>query len=98
MNIMNVMNVFRRIPRKWLLTVPTGTLRKTFITFITFSLYKAMRLRDRERPLTTTLEDNSEVHKLFEDLLAAWLETTISPASTWTIKETWPGKMKVPGR
>jgi len=97
-NIMNVMNVSRRVPGKWQFNVPTGTLRKTFITFITFSLNKPMRLRDRERPLTTTLEDNSEFNKFFEDLLADWLDITVSPASTRTIKETWPGKMKIPGR
>ena len=98
MNIMNVMNVSRRVPSKWLFIVPTGTLRKTFITFITFSPYKAMRLRDRERPLNTTLKDNSEVRKLFEDLLPDWLETTASPTSTRTIEDAWPRKMKVPGR
>jgi hypothetical protein len=95
---MNVMNVSRRVPGKLLFIVPTGSLRETFITFITFSLYRAMRQRDWERPVTATREDNSEVHKLLEDLLADWFETTISPASAWTIKGGLPGKTKVPGR
>jgi len=97
-NIMNVMNVSRRVSSKWSLIVPAGTRRETFITFITFSLAIATRQRAWERPVNATLEDNSEVHKLFEDLLADWLETTVSPASTRTIKEAWPRKMKILGR
>jgi hypothetical protein len=98
MNIMNVMNVSRGVPGKWPFIVSTVMLWKTFITFITFSPYKAMRLRDREKPLNTTLKDNSEVRKLFEDLLPDWIETTASNAATRTIEEAWPMKMKDPGR
>jgi len=97
-NIMNVMNVSRRVPSKLSLIVPAGIRRETFITFITFSPSKARRQRTWERPVTVTSEGNSEVHKLFEDLLADWLETPVSHTATRTIKGAWPRKMKVLGR
>jgi hypothetical protein len=98
MNIMNVLNVSRRVPSKWSFNMPTGTLRKTFRTFITFSPSIATWLLTWERPVTVIRKDNSEVRKLFEDLLADWLESTISPAPTRTIKEAWTRKMKDLGR
>jgi hypothetical protein len=98
MNIMNVMNVSRRVPSKWSFNMPTGTRRKTFRTFITFSPSIATWLMTWERPVTVKRKDNSEVRKLFEDLLADWLDTTVPPASARTIKDAWWRKMKYLGR